>query len=146
MNHEFIKSFKLWLQNKKYSPATVRNYLIDILRYQDFIDSQTELVSPFDQNILRQYLDSLSDNQNLNRYLSSLSQFINFALDQQLISQNPLKPLLKQLRQSTQSVKPDLNNLQNQFIKYLNQQNTTPSTIRNYVNDIKQYINWLDTQ
>ena len=84
-----------------------RPYFITTVPNQDFINSQSDQVSPFDQNILHAYLVSLSDNQNLNRYLSSLNQLINFALDQQVINQNPLKPILKQFRQSTQTIKPN---------------------------------------
>jgi site-specific recombinase XerD len=137
----FISSFKLWLQAKNYSPATIRNYLVDISKYLDF--SRTDI---FSQNSISSYVASLSKNENTSRYLSSLNQFCLYALDQHLVTQNPLKAALKNLRSSSKPLDPTLDDLLKLYQQNLIKHNTAPVTIKNYLNDLHQYINWLETQ
>jgi site-specific recombinase XerD len=132
-----IGSFRLWLQNKNYSGSTVRNYLVDINKYLATTDS------PFSQASLTTYLQSISTDPNLPRTLSSLNKFCQFAYSQNIISENPLKPAAKQLK-TTPTITIDM--VVSDFQEYLTKHNSSQSTIRNYINDLHQYISWANSE
>jgi site-specific recombinase XerD len=140
-----LNPFTEWLTARHYSPATIRNYLVDINRFLSFSsDTDEPFLSP---TIVLQYLQSLSANNNQKRYLASLNIFCQFALDQHLIDTNPLQKIRKQIRRKT-ALDPqnEINNLKNSFASYLEAHHNTPTTIKNYLNDVDQYINWLNSQ
>ncbi|HRS22716.1 MAG TPA: hypothetical protein P5562_01000 [Candidatus Woesebacteria bacterium] len=120
-----LTAFKSYLQSHHYSPITIRNYLSDVHQYSTF-DS------------LENYLNSIQKDPNYNRYLSSLNKYFQFCLDQHLINQNPLKSLKR---------KPKINidTLLSQYEVYLVKKHKTPTTIKNYLNDIKQFINFCES-
>ena len=191
---DYLPQFKSYLQSHNYSPATIRNYLADISRYQAYVNeqngrsdifqehnhvpkgrvstakiiaspehnehqqksvaslqnitgrdalqcvstknNQTDLFSP---ETLKSYIVNLESDPNLGRYLSSLNKFCQFALDQQLITSNPIKHILRQLQSPP---KTNLDDLLKQYQTYLTKKNKTPVTIKNYINDIRQYISF----
>jgi site-specific recombinase XerD len=133
-------SYQNWLKSKSYSNATIRNYLVDLRKYFVFINngSESDQVSDkiFNQDNLTSYFQNINQDQNYKRFLASLSKFFQFALDQQLISTNPFPKALK--------VQPEID--LEEVIKLYQQQLETKkfsiSTIKNYINDIQQFINW----
>ena len=128
---QVLNSFKSWLISKSYSSSTIRNYLSDVNRY---LQSSPE--NYFSVPSVSSYLNSINDDQNKNRYLSSLSKFFQFALDQHLISTNPLK-----LSQKPKSFGPQ--EALSQYQSFLTKKSFSPITIKNYLNDIQQFIDWL---
>ena len=131
MNKKYLISFKSWLIAKLYSPSTIRNYLADINRYL-----QTTSDDFFSPESVSFYLATINDDPNKNRYLSSLSKFFQFALDQKLITIDPLK----------KAQKPKIPQPQDAFVDYqsfLTKKKFFPATIKNYLNDIQQFIDWL---
>jgi site-specific recombinase XerD len=146
---DYLPQFKLWLQNKHYSDATIRNYIVDLGKYLNYVNSlpqTTTMDEVFSTDILSRYVSNLTGNHNTARYLASLNQFCLFAVDQSLISQNPLKAILKQLHTASKPASPDITDLLKLYEQQLIHQKTSPTTIRNYLNDLHQYISWLDTQ
>jgi len=153
----YLPQFKLWLKAKNYSDSTSRNYLADFGKYLNYVNHlpQTVSLDPahppgihiFSPDILSLYVSYLSDKNNAGRYLASLNQFCQFALDQHLISQNPLKTVLKQ-HHHPENLASDtnLNRLLELYQQHLINQKTSPVTIKNYLNDLHQYISWLETQ
>jgi site-specific recombinase XerD len=131
---EIIDSYKLWLQSKSYSDATIRNYLVDLRKYFSF--SSPDKI--FNQDNLSSYFQNINQDQNYKRFLASLSKFFQFALDQKLISENPFPKALKNTSEPSQSIENIINNYQEQ----LEAKKFSLSTIRNYINDIQQFINW----
>jgi site-specific recombinase XerD len=123
-----LQTFGLWLKNQNYSESTIRNYLVDIHKY---------LSSGLD---VTQYALSIESDPNYSRYLSSLKKYVAFSMDQGSLNHDPLK----KTRIYTQS--PDLDQLVSVYEKHLIKRNTPISTIRNYINDLNQYISWLSTQ
>ncbi len=126
-----LTPFRRWLISRNYSPATVRNYLADTNRYLFFAKTNP----PFSPDILKTYLQSLSADSNAKRYLASLNKFCQYALDQRLISHNPLKNLKKQ-------PKSTIEELLQQYQKHLEKHKVAPVTIKNYIGDIKQFLLW----
>jgi len=130
-NFVILQPFKSWLINKNYSPATIRNYLSDTNQFFDFAGDQ----DIFSSDTITQYLKNIAKDSNYSRYLSSLSKFFQFALDQSLTKTDPLKAALK-------DKKPSSDEIINQYSQYLNKKHFSESTIKNYLNDIKQFIDW----
>lgn len=148
--NDYLPQFESWLKHHGYSISTCRNYLVDLGKYLNYVNHLPQTISLeinqstslhiLSPEILGQYLNYLSDKSNSSRYLASLNRFCQFALDQHLISQNPLKKLRRQ-----PSVQPKLNDLVSLYEQHLNRQKTSLSTRKNYINDLNQYINWLKT-
>jgi site-specific recombinase XerD len=130
-NFVILQPFKSWLINKNYSPATIRNYLSDTNAYFDFAKD----TNIFSSETVSLYLKDISKDSNYSRYLSSLSKFFQFALDQSLTKTDPLKAALR-------DKKPNQDEIINQYSEHLNKKHFSESTIRNYLNDIKQFIDW----
>ena len=130
---EDLTPFKLWLENHHYSTSTVRNYLVDISKYLAFT------TSPFVPDSFVGYLTEIKSDPSYSRYFSSLKQFVAYAQDQGLLSTNPLHITNNYHQQPTITELADL------YKKHLTDHKTPESTIRNYINDLYQYISWLDT-
>ena len=140
--------FRHWLQSKNYSSSTIRNYIVDLNKYFDFCSVQVDPSQKSDEykNLpLQDYLSFISSDPNYRRYLSSLNKFFEFALDQKLIDHNPLKPALKNISHPKSEIQ-NLDSMISTFQTHLQARHTALSTIRNYINDLKQYITWVETQ
>lgn len=133
MDQTCLISFKTWLENKSYSSSTIRNYLSDISRYTN--KATGDIFSP---DTVSSYLSTLPKDSNYSRYLSSLSKFFQYALDQNLVKVDPLK-------QAQKVKKPSLDNVLTNYETYLTKKHFSTSTIRNYLNDLRQFIDWSKT-
>jgi len=137
--------FRNWLKSQNYSSSTTRNYLVDINKYLSHLAASSEsttLNSIFSLSSLKGYLDLIEDPKYKSRALSSLNQFALFALSQNYISSNPIKKY-RRLSQSTPN--QDLDKILSEYKDHLIKKKRSPSTVRNYINDLQQYINWLST-
>lgn len=123
--------FKAWLTSKNYSSSTIRNYLSDIHAYFDFVKNS----NPFFPEIVSLYLKKINKDPNYSRYLSSLSKFFQFSLDQKIISTNPLK-IARQPKIPTPS------DILSDYQSFLVKKHFSIATIKNYLNDIQQFIDW----
>jgi len=130
-----LDSFSLWLQNHQYQKNTVRNYLQDLKLFINFSHSQLS------SEIISQYFVYVSSKSNSSRYLASLSIFCQFLLDQHLTDTNLFKQVKKQLARQP-SISEE--NLLMQYQSYLIKQHKSSLTIKNYLNDIHQYFDWLN--
>ncbi|MCW1949444.1 MAG: site-specific integrase [Candidatus Shapirobacteria bacterium] len=130
-NFVILQPFKGWLTIKNYSPATIRNYLSDTNQFFDFATDQ----DIFSSDTVSAYLKTIQSDSNYARYLSSLSKFFQFAQDQSLVKTDPLKAALR-------DKKPSSDEIINQYTQYLNKKQFSQSTVKNYLNDIKQFIDW----
>ena len=154
---DFLPQFKLWIKTKNYSDSTSRNYLADFGKYLNYVNHLPQAVSLdpntptgvhiFSPEIISLYVTYLTGKNNAGRYLASLNLFCQFALDQHLISRNPLKSVLKQKRHpSNLATNDNLKNLTSLYQQHLTSHKIAPATIKNYLNDLRQYISWLETQ
>lgn len=155
---EIINGFNRWLNSKSYQSSTIRNYLSDINAYFKFISNPSVLrTAPLDKRAIStpalsregagegfnpdavsSYLQTIQKNPAYSRYLSSLSKFFQYALDQNLIKTNPLK-------QAQKVKKPSVEDVLSNYESFLNKKHFSVSTIRNYLNDIQQFINFCQT-
>ncbi len=158
----FINSYHLWLKNNNYNKNTIRNYLADTHKYLKFVVEQADtetstnpntknLLSSiatdpkhlFSKQLISSYILHITDQKNKPRFLASLSLFCQFAINQNIISQNPVKSFLsQQKKQSSPEKSTDFDSLIALYQNYLFKHKKTPATIKNYINDLHQYINW----
>lgn len=136
-----LQPFRSYLVSQNYSDSTIRNYIADVNRYLRSLPPSFTVSHIFSPDQLKAHLSSLTADSNYRRYLSALNLFCQFALSQQIISQNPLKSVLKDLQTPPQ---PSLTTLVSLFKNHLISQKTSPVTIHNYINDLNQYIIWLE--
>lgn len=129
-----LDSYTLWLQNHQYQSNTIRNYLQDLKTFLAFSQGQisSELIS--------QYFDYVSSKSNSKRYLASLSTFCQFLFDQHLANTNLFKQAKKKLNRQPSL---DIDKLLIQYQSFLQKDNKSSLTIKNYLNDIRQYFDWL---
>jgi hypothetical protein len=130
-----LKNFRSFLVSKNYSSSTIRNYFSDIGNYFDFTNKSSPKSNVYDPESISSYLKTIQPDPNYSRYLSSLSKFFQYALDQGLTKTNPLKSALRNKKPSADEI---LNNYQDFLIK----KRFSPTTIKNYLNDIKQFNDW----
>ncbi len=140
MTTSVFASYQNWLKNKNYSDATIRNYLVDLKKYFNFCNPDTSDLSDivFNENKLSSYLETISRDQNYKRFQASLSKFFQYAIDQHLISINPFNKI--------RNVKAVINteSILKQYQQELTHQKFSFLTIKNYINDIRQFINWTN--
>lgn len=132
-----LDSYRSWLVNRGLSPMTIKNYISDVNRYFQGLSNQ----NPFSYSALNRHLQQLYKETNYPRYLASLRLFCQFGIDQKLITQNPLRLISKN---SLNTKNTDIKVIINEFVRHLNHLHTPPSTIKNYVNDLNQYLAWLE--
>ena len=128
-----LENFKLWLISQGFNNNTIRNYRADINKYL-LVTPETEV---FNSQRISAYLHQLSDKKNSSRYLASFNKFCQFAKDQNLIANDPVKKTRTLL-----NLKPEIERYQSYLVK----KNKSPKTIQNYINDLNQFINWLETE
>jgi len=131
---QHLNSYTLWLQNHQYQSNTIRNYLQDLRTYLAF--SQNEI----SKESISKYFDEVSLKNNSSRYLASLSTFCQFLLDQHLTDTNLFKQVKKHLARQPSL---DQEKLLIQYQSFLIKDHKSDLTIKNYLNDIHQYFNWL---
>jgi site-specific recombinase XerD len=131
MTTSVLPPFRAFLISKNYSSSTIRNYLSDIGNYFDFIKNS----NPFSSDLLSAYLKTIQPDPNYSRYLSSLSKFFQYAQNQGLTKTNLLKSALR-------GKKPNLDEILNNYQDFLAKKNFSESTIKNYLNDIRQFTDW----
>lgn len=140
----YLNLFKTWLQQKNYNPNTVRNYIADIHKYQYYIgafypNSSKNDLFIFSDSVLKSYLLKIVGQKNYRRYLTSLSQFFQFAADSKIIPLNPVRSIKKQLLYHKNTY---FDNYIQTYHKYLSHRSKTPVTIKNYINDIQQFLDY----
>ena len=164
MNFEFINnmpqtllsSFRLYLKAQGKKENTIRNYLQDIDHFFSWLSSQIKdsslqalLNDPnkIAQNItvknLTAYQQFLEKNKIpptiINRRLSSLRQLTKFFLSQGWLKEDPIKKLANiSIEKETDKTSQILE----KFAKALEEEGKSKTTIRNYLSDVKGFLEW----
>ena len=142
VSNKMTEGFSHWLSAKSYSSSTIRNYLSDINAYINYFrNSNLEIrnLGIFSSDVVSSYLQTIQKNPAYSRYLSSLSKFFQYALDQNLIKIDPLK-------QAQKVKKPSIDDIVADYQSFLTKKHFSNSTIRNYLNDLRQYIDFCNSQ
>ena len=151
--------FKNYLRIQKISNVTVKNYLVDINNFLSWLKQKTgikyqvadkAIFGLFTQETIEEYkkdqTKQKTPSSTLNRRLSALRKFGQFGQNQGWLTDNPANQI-----NNVNSNQPITERSQNQesleilkeFEADLKQEKTSPVTIRNYVSDLKHFLDWL---
>ena len=133
-----LKSFSLWLQKRQYQSSTIRNYLQDLKIFISFSQSKISI------DIIKSYITYLSGKNNSKRYLASLSTFCRFLLNQHITDSNLFKQANKNDNYDFNDLSPELEDILMQYKEQLKKENKSSHTIKNYINDVRQYLDWIN--
>lgn len=150
---EFIK----YLDSLGISPKTHKNYRCDlshfigwaILKIRSFgsyVESLSEIVPFLTLDLAKGYKNYMTENsvpvRTVNRRLSTLRHLSRFLTANQIIDANFMEDIENTglSTKGKQCPDPVIKN----FKSYLEAEKVSPNTIKNYLSDINQFMNWLD--
>lgn len=148
------ENFRTYLKTQGLSAVTIKNYVADINYFLDWLYQKTHIhhrvagisiFGLFTTETLEEY-KTLADEQNtplstINRRLSALRKFGQFAKTQGWTNQNPVLKIKNVVSEPNQSVKQ---NLLTKFQKSLEEDKVSPLTIKNYLSDLRHFLTWLE--
>ena len=162
MTNIILEAFSKYLQLAGVSYSTRKNYISDLRHFftwlfhqpqnpQMSFKSASDIVQYISVGILGDYMKSLSlaniPPSHANRKLSSLRKFFDFAIDQQWIKTNPARnvshfslPISENYLVHKQ--KTETGKILSDFKKTLIEEKVAESTIKNYVSDVEQFLEW----
>lgn len=148
--------FKLYLLSQKNSPVTIRNYLSDLNNFFDWFHQETginhfvagkSIFGLFTQETLEEYQKFLVQKNipttTINRRFSTLRKLGRFAQAQGWLKDNPAEKI-KNVSTSKVSLGSNTSEVLMKFQKHLEKEKISPMTIKNYLSDIKHFLNWLE--
>lgn len=150
------KKFGLYLQTQGVSPVTQKNYLSDLRHFLGWLllvlkskkisfekTSSSQLCSFITQGTVNRYKKFLTLNQILpktaNRRLSALRKFCSFCVSQGWLKSNPAKKVV-----NIGKTKDPVEEIVQRFGRWLDEEDTSKVTIRNYLSDIRQFLTWAE--
>jgi site-specific recombinase XerD len=159
----FEEQFKNYLlQERELSKRTIKNYLSDYNHFWDWLEKVAKVTPPrwpngllgrckkiqisqkITLNSLKRYRNYLSSTElaksTVKRRLSTVRIFCQFLLSQGLLDQDPSIELENPSENSPEEEKID--NLVTKFERYLDNQGLSKNTAKNYLADIKNYLEW----
>ncbi len=158
MSQTLLSSFQLYLKAQKKKENTIRNYLQDSEHFFSWLASQIKnsslqalLSEPnkVSQNItarkLIDYRRFLEKNEvsptTINRRLSSLRQLTKFFLSQGWLKEDPTKKLTN----ISKEIETDkTSQILERFAKALKEEGKNQTTIRNYLSDVRGFLEWRE--
>ena len=144
-----LNKFKAYLVNKKLSKASIKNYISDVRQFMTWSANGTfDVTSATAYKNYHSYLLSLHlPPATFNRYLATLRSFGAFLKTEKLLMFNPtigLENISKDIKRTTKPV----NQEQKLLIKFhmsLEKEKLSRSTIKNYLSDVRQFLEFLKT-
>ncbi|HSW76782.1 MAG TPA: site-specific integrase, partial [Candidatus Saccharimonadales bacterium] len=122
------------------SKITVKNYLADINKFASWYESTYQRPFPppaFHLDLIQNYLEpiKITSPRSAKRYQSSLKKFFTYLVSEGMLPFNPLENIQEnELKSDPMQLK--------EFGNYLYNSNANPITIKNYILDIRQFLNW----
>lgn len=139
---EFINNFKEYLLANKASAVTSRNYISDIKYFINWYENKYQ--SSFaPENLTRNLIDEFTKGNSerlarssIQRHLSTLRKFSSYLMAENQLTANPFD-------KSGDAKKQDKWEL-GKIRDFLHVQGASRLSIKNYVNDIRQFLDWAD--
>jgi len=149
--------FKLYLQVQKSSPITVKNYVVDVNHFLEWLAQKTgikyqivgkAIFGLFTEETLNEYkADQLTQKtplSTLNRRLSALRKFGQFGLQEGWLTENPANKIANADSDSLSENKDQNVKVLLEFQKQLEKEKVSPITIKNYLSDLRHFLTWLE--
>lgn len=141
---ELLNKFRLYLTYNRVSSLTAKNYLSDLRYFLNWYS--TAFIKEFSgENLDQTVIDGFKSQNSsklaastLERHLSSLRKFSTFLVGEGVINTSPFEsPKTNQEREDDKWQIKEIKD-------YLYLQGASPSSIKNYISDIKQFFQWTD--
>ena len=148
MNDKRItKPFTFYLKSQKASSTTVRNYSSDINHFLNWLNSPLndpyKIAQSITEETLIKYQQFLKENNiaaaTINRRFSALRQLGRFFISQGWSKKNPVKKVSNITAKKKNNFAQQL---MEKFAKSLKNEGKSQSTIRNYLSDVRGYLEW----
>jgi len=145
--------FKMYLENKNYGSATVKNYLADLNNFLSWDTENFEAIHSMREieesmkiilsnEHLEEYINSLrlsgKPRVTINRYMSSLRKFCSFCISQGWLITNSAKKIDNLSKIPTGIAIQEA--LIASFQKELIRQKMSTSSLKNYLMDAREYV------
>ena len=149
-NKQITKSFALYLKSRRVSNTTLRNYLSDINHFLNWLDNPLndpyKIAQSITEETLKKYQQFLQENNiatsTINRRFSALRQLGRFFISQGWSKKNPVKKVSNITAEKRNNFPQQL---MEKFAKSLKNEGKSQSTIRNYLSDVRGYLEWNQT-
>jgi len=148
--------FKLYLQIQKVSPVTVKNYVVDVNHFLEWLAQKTgikhqivgkAIFGLFTEETLNEYkadlLQSRTPLSTLNRRLSALRKFGQFGLQEGWLTENPANKIANADSDSLSKNKDQNVKVLLEFQKQLEKEKISLLTTKNYLSDLRHFLSWL---
>lgn len=152
------EQFKLYLIGQKSSPLTIKNYLSDVRQFFDWLAKKTgihyqaagpSIFGIFTQETIEEYQQDLLSAKNppstINRHLSALRKLGEFAKQRGWLTENPavkvanINPQKAKILETKGEEK-----ILEEFRADLEKEKISPLTIKNYLVDLRHFLDWLN--
>jgi site-specific recombinase XerD len=154
---QITKDFILHLEESGISSVSLKNYKSDLNHFSGWIilkvktlgifaETLTECIPFFSTSIGQEYKNFLvsndTPNQTTNRRLSTLRNLSRFMVMTQIINFDFMDGLVGAglSSESGRTIDPIIE----KFTKHLEQQRASKNTIKNYVADLRHFVNWIN--
>ena len=156
---KFLEYFFNYLSKSGVSDRSFKYYRSDISHFSSwmilkirtwgtFADSLLEIIPFINSSLVAEYRDFLTKNdispKTINRRLSSLRHLSHFLILSQ-ISDSDFMEGISNVSLSISKKNFLLHPLLPQFQKELEDQKVSKNTIKNYLSDIRHFLNWIET-
>mgnify|MGYP001123228669 CR=1 FL=1 len=141
--------FRRYLKNQNLSSLTVKNYVADVKNFLSWLNQKYHINYRLtDQSFfhlltaetIEQYKKDLLSQKTplstLNRRLSTLRKFGQFAQSQGWLVKNPAS--------TVENVQISETNILAAFGGYLEKEKVSSATLKNYLSDLRHFINWVE--
>lgn len=154
---KMINSFLEDLLTKGISPMSIANYRSDLNSFASWLTRKLKFLGIFTDNLsesipfinpstgteYKKYLvTSNTVSSSLNRKLSTLRHLSKFLLTKGVLEFNFMEGVNN--ISSPVSHKLDLESITTEFRNFLEGEKVTKNTIKNYISDVKHFINWFN--
>jgi site-specific recombinase XerD len=154
IKREFIE----YLSSRGLSPKSHKNYrsdlghfiswaILKIRSFGSYAETLTEIVPFLCGDLAQEYRSYMIENstpaKTINRRLSSLRNLSRFLIENKTLDFDFTEGL-KNVGSNTKKI-ATVSPVFNEFRSYLEEEKVSPNTIKNYLSDIKHFIDWLES-
>jgi site-specific recombinase XerD len=151
-------SFLKYLENLGISPKTHKNYKSDLAHFNgwlilkvrsfgSYIETLSEAVPFLNTRLSYEYKSFLIENKippkTINRRLSTLRHLSRFLLFIQALDRDFMKGI-ENINEAG-NIKFEASSLVEDFRAHLEAEKISQNTIKNYLSDVRQFLNWLES-
>lgn len=153
-----MQDFLNYLQNKKLSKISLKNYKSDISHFTSWLIMKLRSAGSYVENLddsfpflntelVKDYVNFLNENKTprktINRRLSSIRNLSNY-LQEKNIFDFDFTQGIQNIKHQSITKDISLMPIVLEFKAFLESEKVSPATIKNYTSDVKQFIAWLE--